>query len=89
MRTITLEPITVTRESFLPYGVLPPDEGDGHPTADLEFLLHDGWVNYIGHTLDVVINTVGPFVYNSRRTINLCGELTVDLEELAAHRIHV
>jgi ureidoglycolate hydrolase len=54
MRTITLEPITPTRENFAPYGVLPPDEGDGQPTADLEFLLDDGWVNYIGHTLDEI-----------------------------------
>ncbi len=54
MRTITLEPITATRESFAPYGVLPPDEGDGNPTADLEFRLDDGWVNYIGHTLDEI-----------------------------------
>ena len=54
MRTIELKPIEATRESFAPYGVLPPDEGDGQPTADLEFLLNDGWVNYIGHTLDEI-----------------------------------
>jgi ureidoglycolate hydrolase len=52
-RTIALPLITATAESFAPYGVLPPDEGNG-PTADLEFLLHDGWVNYIGHTLDEI-----------------------------------
>ena len=44
----------MTAEAFAPFGVLPPDEGDGHPTADLEFLLDDGWVNYIGHTLDEI-----------------------------------
>src|SRR4051812_22507165 len=54
MRSITLEPIPATIESFAPYGVLPPDEGDGNPTADLEFLLNDGWVNYIGHSLDEI-----------------------------------
>ena len=53
-RTIELQPIAATRESFAPYGVLPPDEGDGYPTADLEFLLNDGWVNYIGHTLSEI-----------------------------------
>jgi ureidoglycolate hydrolase len=51
VRSVLLEPIEATRESFAPYGVLPPVEGDGQPTADLEFLLNDGWVNYIGHTL--------------------------------------
>jgi len=54
VRNIELKPIEATRESFAPYGVLPPDEGDGQPTADLEFLLNDGWVNYIGHTLDEI-----------------------------------
>ena len=53
-RTIDLEPIAATRDSFADYGVLPPDEGDGQPTADLEFLLADGWVNYIGHALGEV-----------------------------------
>jgi len=53
-RTVELEPITATIESFAPFGVLPPVEGDGKPTADLEFLLNDGWVNYIGHTLDEI-----------------------------------
>jgi ureidoglycolate hydrolase len=51
MRTVPLEPETATRSSFAPYGVLPPVEGDGNPTADLEFVLNDGWVNYIGHRL--------------------------------------
>jgi ureidoglycolate hydrolase len=54
MRTVTLDPIAATRESFADYGVLPPDEGDGQPTADLEFLLNDGWVNFIGHTLSEI-----------------------------------
>lgn len=40
-----------TAESFAPFGALPPDEGDGAPTADLEFTLADGWVNYIGHSI--------------------------------------
>jgi ureidoglycolate hydrolase len=51
MRTVMLEPVAATIESFAPYGVIPPVEGDGNPTADLEFLLDDGWVNWIGHTL--------------------------------------
>jgi len=51
-KTVELVPIEATIESFAPYGVLPPFEGDGKPTADLEFLLNDGWVNFIGHTLD-------------------------------------
>jgi ureidoglycolate hydrolase len=54
MKTVTLEPIAATIESFAPYGALPPDEGDGKPTADLEFLLNDGWVNFIGHTLEEI-----------------------------------
>jgi hypothetical protein len=54
LKTVDLEPIAATVASFADYGVLPPDEGDGQPTADLEFLLADGWVNYIGHTLDEV-----------------------------------
>ena len=53
-RTIDLEPLVATRASFADFGVLPPDEGDGQPTADLEFLLADGWVNYIGHKLDEI-----------------------------------
>jgi hypothetical protein len=48
---IELVPTVPTRASFAPFGVLPPDEGDGNPTADLEFLLDDGWVNYIGHAI--------------------------------------
>ena len=35
-RTVELEPVAATIESFAPYGVLPPDEGDGNPTADLD-----------------------------------------------------
>jgi len=54
VRPIPLAARPATSESFAPFGVLPPDEGDGGPTADLEFLLDDGWVNYIGHSLDEV-----------------------------------
>ena len=54
MRTISLDAEPVTAEAFARFGVLPPDEGDGRPTADLEFLNDDGWVNYIGHSLDEV-----------------------------------
>ncbi len=53
-KTVELKPVEATIESFAPYGVLPPEEGDGNPTADLEFLLNDGWVNYIGHSLDEI-----------------------------------
>jgi hypothetical protein len=54
MRTVTLDQIPATIDTFAPYGVLPSDEGDGNPTADLEFRLDDGWVNYIGHSLDEI-----------------------------------
>ena len=50
-RTIELALEPATRESFAAYGVLPPFEGDGQPTADLVFTRDDGWVNFIGHTL--------------------------------------
>ena len=50
-RTIELPVEPATRESFAPYGVSPPFEGDGQPTADLVFTRNDGWVNFIGHTL--------------------------------------
>ena len=50
-RTIELKPEPATPESFAPYGVIPPFEGDGNPTADLVFTRDDGWVNFIGHTL--------------------------------------
>ncbi len=53
LRVVGLEAQPLTRDAFAPFGVLPPDEGDT-PTADLEFQLDDGWVNYIGHTLDEV-----------------------------------
>jgi ureidoglycolate hydrolase len=53
LRTVTLRAEPLSREGFAPFGALPPDEGD-EPTADLEFLLADGWVNYIGHTLDEI-----------------------------------
>jgi ureidoglycolate hydrolase len=51
---VPLTATTVTAEDFAPFGVLPPDEGDGRATADLEFLENDGWVNYIGHSLDEI-----------------------------------
>jgi len=53
-RTVNLTPEPATREAFAPYGVLPPFEGDGNPTADLVFTRDDGWVNFIGHTLDEI-----------------------------------
>jgi ureidoglycolate hydrolase len=53
-REIELEAQPLTSESFAPFGVLPPDEGDGAPTADLEFTLDDGWVNYISHSLEEI-----------------------------------
>ena len=49
---VVREALPLTRAEFAPFGVLPPYEGDGQPTADLEFLLDDGWVNYIAHSLD-------------------------------------
>jgi ureidoglycolate hydrolase len=50
LRVIPLDMQPLTRDGFAPFGVLPSDEGVA-PTADLEFRLNDGWVNYIGHTL--------------------------------------
>jgi ureidoglycolate hydrolase len=52
MRTVRLEAVPATRESFAPFGMIPPDENDGNPSADLEFLWNDGAANFIGHTLD-------------------------------------
>jgi ureidoglycolate hydrolase len=52
MRTVRLDAQPVTRASFAPFGALPPEEDDGNPTADLEFLWNDGSVNFIGHTID-------------------------------------
>src|SRR3954454_18795303 len=54
VRLITLPVVPVTPETFAPFGVLPPDEGSDRPTADLEFLHDDGWVNYIRHALDEI-----------------------------------
>jgi len=51
LRTIELKLEPATSEAFAPYGVIPPFEGDGQPTANLVFTRDDGWVNYIGHTL--------------------------------------
>ena len=59
VRMIELTPQRLTPESFALFGVLPPDEGDGAPTADLEFLRNDGWVNYISHSLDEIDTTDG------------------------------
>jgi len=53
-RTIELRPEPATRESFAAYGVIPPVEGDGNPTADLVFTRDDGWVNFIEHTIDEI-----------------------------------
>ena len=52
MRTVRLDAQQATPASFAPFGVVPPEENDGNPTADLEFLWNDGAVNFIGHTLD-------------------------------------
>ena len=54
MHLLQLVAEPVTAEGFAPFGVLPPLEGDGRPTAALEFTRADGWVNYIGHTLDEI-----------------------------------
>jgi ureidoglycolate hydrolase len=54
VRTIELTVEPATRESFAAYGVIPPFEGDGQPTADLVFTRNDGWVNFIGHRLDEI-----------------------------------
>src|ERR1051325_7670787 len=53
-RTIELTPEPATRDAFAPYGVIPPFEGDGNPPADLVFTRDDGWVNFIGHSLDEI-----------------------------------
>ena len=53
-RIVELALESATRESFAAYGVIPPFEGDGNPTADLVFTRDDGWVNFIGHTLDEI-----------------------------------
>lgn len=50
---VRIAPAPVNGEAFAPFGVVPGDEGVA-PTADLEFRLNDGWVNYIGHTLDEI-----------------------------------
>ena len=61
MKTIRLDLEPVTAAAFAPFGALPPDEGDGHATADLEFLQHDGWVNYIAHSLDEITVSAGGY----------------------------
>jgi ureidoglycolate hydrolase len=52
MRIVRLDAQPATRDSFAPFGTLPPEENDGNATADLEFLWNDGAANFIGHTLD-------------------------------------
>ena len=52
MRTVRLDAQPATRASFSPFGALPPEEGDGNSSADLEFLWNDGHVNFIGHVSD-------------------------------------
>ena len=47
MRTITLHPTVVDADAFAPFGVLPPDEGDGRtfaemPPAEKHALSHRG-----------------------------------------------
>jgi ureidoglycolate hydrolase len=70
LRSVVLEAVPLTGDAFAPFGVLPPNEGE-EPTADLEFLLNDGWVNYIGHTLgeiDVVDGALRCDVLNRHDT---------------------
>jgi ureidoglycolate hydrolase len=52
MQVVRLDAEPATRAAFAPFGTIPPEESDGYPTADLEFLWNDGSVNFIGHTLD-------------------------------------
>jgi ureidoglycolate hydrolase len=52
MQVVKLDAPLATRASFAPFGDVPPEENDGNPTANLEFLWNDGSVNFIGHTLD-------------------------------------
>jgi ureidoglycolate hydrolase len=54
VRTIELTVEPATRDSFAAYGVIPPFEGDGQPTANLVFTRNDGWVNFIGHNIDEI-----------------------------------
>lgn len=53
VRSIVLDAPIPTPAAFEPFGVLPGDEGTG-PTAELEFLWDDGWVNYIAHGVDEI-----------------------------------
>ena len=52
VRRLPVQPLTPV--AFAAYGVLPPDEGGPGPTADLEFSLDDGWVNFIEHAVTEV-----------------------------------
>ena len=49
VETRTLQLLEVTPEAWAPFGHIPSDEGTEHDAADLEFLLDDGHVNFIGH----------------------------------------
>jgi ureidoglycolate hydrolase len=49
MQVVRLDAEPATRAAFAPFGTIPPEESDGYPTADLEFLWNDGSVNFIGH----------------------------------------
>jgi ureidoglycolate hydrolase len=44
----------LTPDAFAPFGVIPALEGAAGPAADLEFVLNDGWVNFIGHAASEV-----------------------------------
>ena len=48
IRTLRLNELT--HESWSPFGTLPSDEQTPNDTSDLEFLQHDGHVNFIAHT---------------------------------------
>ncbi len=56
-RIIRLALEAVTPESWAPFGSIPSDEQTEHDDADLEFLWHDGHVNFIGHTNDEIETT--------------------------------
>lgn len=40
----------MSHDSWVPFGTIPSDEGSEHDKSELEFLLNDGSVNFIGHT---------------------------------------
>jgi ureidoglycolate hydrolase len=53
-RSIVLTAQPLTEAAWAPFGCLPSDEGTAGDRADLEFLLGDGHVNFIGHTFDEI-----------------------------------